>query len=1186
MTENPLFEINHIALLMYNCSQHRIKAERAFGEVNQMAFVHLHNHTQYSLLDGACRVDKMMDLAKTYNMPAVAMTDHGNMFGTIDFYNTAKKYGIKPIIGIETYLINSDFGTPSAKTDYRYHLVLLAKNDIGYKNLLKLSTYSYLEGFYYKPRINKNLLRKHCEGLIALSACVHGEIGVLLSAGKYKEAAESVYFYKELFGEDYYLELQDHGLPEEQKVMPMIIDMARETDTQMVVTNDCHYLKKQDSEAHDVLLCIQTGKSLSDPNRMKYDTNQLYFKTEEEMRKLYPQVPEAYENTLVIAEKIDFKLKYDKFLLPEIDIPKEFPDQKDYLRDLCQKNLSKRYPEVTEEITQRLDYELGVISSMGFDGYFLVVKDFIDKAREMDVPVGPGRGSAAGSIVSYLLGITQIDPIKYHLFFERFLNPDRISMPDIDIDFCAEGRSKVIEYVISKYGRNSVAQIITFGTLGAKSVIKDVARVLDLPPVDANNITKLMSSVPKVNLKDCLTESKEFAEVMKSNDLYSSILTYSMVLEGLIRQIGIHAAGVVIGPGDLSDYVPLAISTQKDDEGAVLVQYEGKWLDDLKLLKMDFLGLKTLTLIKKTLTLIKKYKNEDVDIDNVNLEDPLTYKLFADGQTDGIFQFESAGMKKYLMELKPSVFEDLIAMVALYRPGPMQFFVKFIQGKPKQEKITYFHPLTENVLKETYGVTVYQEQLMQISRELGGLTGGEADTLRKAMSKKNTDMMQKLYSKFEEGSAKNGLTQELAKQIWEEWLDFAKYAFNKSHATCYALVAYHTAYLKSHYPVEFMTALLSLEDDLSKMPYFLEECKNMGINIVPPNINKSEKEFSIHGDEILFGLKGIKNVGDAAINAMLNERETNSDFKDLFDLVSRLDNMAVNKSVLESLIYAGAVDELPGNRSQKFAVIERAIEYGSSQQSDKRRGQATFFDAFMDNDEDEYKPDLPQLEDWPINYRLEQEKKILGFYVSGHPLMRRKEILSYFTNIDTKSISEENKPVPGSVFIAGVVTGVMNKKDRKGLPYAIVTMEDLYGKFEISLFNKDYDNFFRVIKDGLELFIIGKKSSYKDSEDALLRIIPHKIMLFEDLPAKTSGDVVISMHEDQINTNLTNQIVRNIHEYPGNFNIQFNILTNGFKSLTLQPRSYKIFPEEKFIRFLKQNGINFQVKLNMDNSTS
>ncbi|MDD4147124.1 MAG: DNA polymerase III subunit alpha, partial [Candidatus Cloacimonetes bacterium] len=1010
-----------------------------------MSFVHLHNHTQYSLLDGACRVDRMVKLAKDMGMPAVAITDHGNLFGVIDFYKTAKKADIKPIIGIEAYIISGELEDELSKNDPRNHLVLLAQNYQGYQNLMKLSSMSYIKGFYYKPRISKSLLQKHSEGLICLSACIKGEIPSLLSNNRVREAREAALWYKELFGDRYYLEIQNHNLEMEKTVMPQVIDLAKELNIPLVLTNDCHYLHQEDHEAHDILLCIQTGKLLNDPGRMRYNTTQLYFKSPQEMQEIFPDLPEAFENTVKIADRIDLELRYDKFLLPKVETPPEFSEMGEYLRHLCYQEARIKYPQLNEEVRDRIEYELGVIKRMGFEGYFLVVKDIIDNARKQDVPVGPGRGSAAGSIIAYLLNITKIDPIKYGLLFERFLNPDRVSMPDIDIDFCAHKRGKVIDYIVQKYKRESVTQIITFGTLGAKSVIKDVARVLSVPAADANTITKTIPGLVK-SLEEAQKQFPEFVHLINQNELYQSILKHSMVLEGLVRQTGIHAAGVVIAPGDLTEYVPLACSIQKDGEKVILVQYEGKWLDELKMLKMDILGLKTLTLIKKTIDLVQESHNESIDIDSIPLDDKKVYSMLSKGETDGVFQFESDGMRKYLIELKPNMFEDLIAMVALYRPGPMQFIDSYIARKHGKEKVIYDHPLVENALKGTYGVTIYQEQVMQISRELGGLTGGEADTLRKAMGKKNSELMMKFREKIIEGAAKNQVPSSTIEKIWQDWLHFAEYAFNKSHATCYALVAYQTAWLKAHYPVEFMAALLSLEDDPSAVPIKIEVCKSMGINIIPPNINRSNAEFSVHDCDVLFGLRAIKNLGDAAMRAIIEERAQNGPFSSIFNFCSRLDSSSVNKTVLESLIASGAMDELEGSRAQKWAVIEQALALSSGDQRDRRRGQTTLFDLFADKEDDsDYFPPLPSVEDWTYLYQLDQEKAVLGFYMSGHPLFEYRSLVKNICNANSISGKTKNSELQ----MVGIVSNISRKKDSKGDPIAFVEMEDLNGKFEV-----------------------------------------------------------------------------------------------------------------------------------------
>ncbi len=1146
-----------------------------------MAFVHLHNHTQYSVLDGACQTKKMLELAAKYQMPAVAMTDHGNMFGTVDFSQASQKYGVKPIFGMEAYLVEHDYDHPNSKNDERYHLVLLVKNHIGYKNLMKLSSYSYTQGFYYKPRVSKKLLAQYSEGLICLSACIHGEIPYLLLKNKEQEAYSALNYYKELFRDDFYIEIQDHDIEDEKIVLPKLISLAESTNTPLVATNDCHYLMKEHSKAHDVLLCIQMNKTLADPNRMKYSP-QLYFKTEEEMRKLFPDHQQAIENTLEINDKIDFNLSYDQFLLPKIDIPNQFQNQSDYLKHLCYSAVPKRYPELTEEIQTRIDYELSVIAQMGFDGYFLVVKDFIDAARERSVPVGPGRGSAAGSIIAYLLGITQLDPLKYKLFFERFLNPERIGMPDIDIDFCAEGRSQVIDYVIEKYGRESVTQIITYGTLGAKSVIKDVARVLEVSVSEANAMTKLMPSTPGITLNKCLEESPDFKKLIQSNDVYASILDYSMVIEGLIRQIGVHAAGVVIGPGDLSDYIPLAISNQKDGAPIVLVQYEGKWLDDLKLLKMDFLGLKTLTIIKHTLALVKKYKNVEIDIDNVDLFDKEAYELLAKGLTDGIFQFESDGMKKYLMELKPNQFEDLIAMVALYRPGPMQFIPAYIRRKHGIEPVSYEHSLMENALKETYGVTVYQEQVMLMSRELGGLSGAEADTLRKAMGKKKLDLMEKLKVKFTEGALVNGINQETIDSIWAGWVNFASYAFNKSHAACYAFVAYQTAYLKAHYPVEYMTALLSLEDNPDKIPQFIHVAKKMGIEVVAPSINLSEAEFTIKDNKILFGLQAIKNVGSSAVASIVKEREENGFYKNLFELCERSDTMSVNKAVLESLIYAGALDELEGSRPQKIASLEKALNCATEFQNNKRKGQITLFDLMEPSVGLSCNHELAQCADWSLIQKLEFEKSVLGFFLSGHPLSEEKHIIELFTNINSKLFADPDFVIVGNLQALGIVANVMTKRDKKGKPFAIVTLEDMYGKFEISLFSSDYEKWGPLMTEGNKLFIMGAQNTYnQNGNDSMLRIKPSQILLIEELREKLSGEIVLNIQEQIANQEQAEFLKQIALESPGNFTIIVKVKTEKFNIISLQPQHFKFFPNSRFYkqyRNKEENGMQVRIE--------
>ncbi len=1145
----------------------------------QMSFVHLHNHTQYSLLDGICRVDKMIALAKEYGMPAVAITDHGNLFGAIDFYRSARKSGIKPIIGIEAYIINGELNDERSKSNNRYHLILLAQNGTGYANLIKLSSKSYIDGFYYKPRISKSLLSAHADGLICLSACVKGEIPSLILNERYREAEETIAWYKSLFGNRFYIEIQDHGLPSEQTVMPLLIEMACKTNTPMVLTNDSHYLKKEDNESHDILLCIQTARALDDPDRMRYDTNQLYFKSPDEMRQIFPDIPAAYENTLNIAEQIDLELKYDKFLLPEIETPEGFDNTSHYLRHLCETQLPHRYPQQAELAQQRLDYELGVINKMGFDGYFLVVKDLIENARKQGVAVGPGRGSVAGSIVAYLLGITKIDPIKYGLYFERFLNPDRISMPDIDIDFCARGRNKVIDYIVQRYGRDSVTQIITLNTLKPKSVVTDVARVLGVSAKETKIITKLIPENCN-SMEAAIKDNRDFVELINSNELYQTIYKHCLVLEGLIRQTGIHAAGVVIVPGNLTDYVPLAISTQKDAENAVLVQFEGKWLDELKVLKMDILGLKTLTLLEKVLELIYASRGDEIDLDTLPLDDKRTFQMLGKGQTDGIFQFESAGMRKNLVELKPDKFEDLIAMVALYRPGPMRFIPTYINRKHGKEEVVYDHPLVENALKETYGVTVYQEQVMQISREMGNLSGADADTLRKAMSKKNITMMEQYKKKFFAGAASQGVAPEVMVSIWQDWTRFAEYAFNKSHATCYALVAYRTAWLKAHYPVEFMAALLSIEDQPGKIPGFLEECKRMDIKIIPPNINRSEAEFSVHGSEILFGLRAIKNAGEAAINAIISERRANGAYRSIFDFCSRLDALAVNKTVLESMIAAGAMDDLGGSRAQKWKAVEQALQFSVNQSREKKKGQTSIFGLIAeDDDSDEYEPPLPTEPDWSNIYQLEKEKGVLGFYMTGHPLIEYRHFVKYIINTSTAKSSQR---YPGDLILCGIVANVSKKKDVRRNQMAFIEMEDMSGRFEVTLFNNDYEKYIDRIKPGVVYVVIGSKSQYSNGDAPMLRVIPKRILAIEDLPAELKGRIKLGLAEDVFTEEVLAGIKGWKQRSKGCFNLQLEIAYNNGSIDRFESKEGQFFPDNAFLLWCEKQDVSVNIQVLTD----
>jgi len=1011
------------------------------------------------------------------------------------------------------------------------------------------------------------VLAQYSEGIIALSACLQGEIPSLLLQDRDKEALDSLNEYKKIFPDRFYIELQRHNLEDEDYIIPKLIKLAKDTDTPMVVTNDSHYLNKEDAEAHDILLCIQTGKAFDDPTRMKYNTDQLYFKSEDEMRALFPDVPQAYENTVKIANEIDVEMHFDDFIFPKIELPKEYKSEFDYLKDMVYKGAKEKYKEVTDEIKDRIEYELGIINKMGYNGYFLIVEDFIRVARGMDIPVGPGRGSAAGSIVAYLLDITRIDPLKYNLLFERFLDPGRVGMPDIDIDFCAEGRGRVIEYVRQKYGEKSVAQIVTFNRLSAKAIIKDVARALYVKPTEANEITKLILDA-NLSLEESVEMFKEFRDKMNSTETLKKVLKYSIALEGLIRQIGVHAAGVVIAPDELSKFVPLATRRQKGKEASVLVQFDGKKLEQLKMLKMDFLGLKTLTQIDKTLKLIKMTQKIDVDIDNVPLDDKKTFELFSNAETDGVFQFESKGMKSSLMNLKPNRFEDIIAMVALYRPGPMKFISSFIDRKHGREKIVYDHPVVKEVLKETYGITVYQEQVMNIAKIMSGFSSSDASALRKAISKKKKDKLDKLKDKFVNGAVKNNVKQEIAEKIWQDWQEFANYAFNKSHAACYAYVAYQTAYLKAHYPVEFLAAILSLEEDSDKVTNFLNVCRKMDIKVISPNINESDYEFTVNGKKIVYGLKAIKNVGSAAIKSIIEERDEKK-YANIFSFCSRINLQVVNKGVLESLVMAGAMDDLQGNRAQKFAVVENAIQYGNSFQKEKEKMQLTLFDELEADDPEEYIPKLPNINEWDRMTKLINERNMLGFYFSGHPLDEYKNIISFFTNLSSKNYKQFDSSVANAKII-GLVVKISKKMSKRKEPYAIIAMEDLHGIFNVFLRKKQYESFIDLLEEGKIYFVQGRKSDFRADESSTLEIECDSIIPFDEFKRKLSGEVILTLPPSSFNKGFAEEINGKIKEHPGRFSVYFNVQTKKFDEIMIKVKSNRIFPDNNLLTYFNK----------------
>jgi len=1136
-----------------------------------VSFVHLHNHTTYSLLDGACRIPDLIKKTQEYAMPAIAITDHGNLYGAIEFYLTAKKYGIKPIIGIEAYVINGDI--KERKDDKRYHLILLAKNITGYHNLMKLSTISFLDGFYYKPRINKKLLKKYSKGLIALSGCIKGEIAQAIVSDKMKKSERVLSQYIKIFGkENFYLEIHNHNLPEEQKMREGLVELSKKTGVGLVASNDTHYMNREDSKAHDILLCIQTGKKLTDTNRLRFNTDQVYFKSEQEMQSLFKDFPSALENTIKIANECNLELNFDNFLLPKIDIPSQFSSMEECLKHLTFANVEKKYKKLTPEIEDRINYELEIIREMGFAGYFLIVRDFVETARKMNIPVGPGRGSASGSIVSYLLDITRVDPLKYGLLFERFLNPYRISMPDIDIDFCAENRDKIIDYVINKYGQKSVTKIITFGTLKARSVVRDVGRVMEIPLSEVDSIAK---KIPSGMSLEQAEKDTDFLELINSKSEYRNLLKYSKVLEGLTRHFGVHAAGIVIAPGNLTDYIPLAKTTK---DNSIVTQFEGSWLETIKLLKMDFLGLKNLTIIDKTLKMIKENHNKEINIDKIPLNDKDTYKLFQSGQTEGIFQFESNGMKKVLIDMKPTTIEDLSAANALHRPGPLRsnYHIEYIDRKHRRKRVKYDHPILKNILKDTYGVMIYQEQIMKIANKLANFNMGDADVLRKAMGKKNLQLIKQMRPKFIKGAINNGVSKETAESIYDKISKFGEYGFNKSHSVSYSIIAYQTAYLKAHYTAEYMAALLTVEEDTEKIAKYIENCKEMGIEVIPPDINQSRYDFTVKNGKIIFGLKAIKNVGKRAAESIYEKRKIIGKFDNVFQLCELVDTRLANKSVIESLIAAGACDSLEGNRAQNYKIVEKSLHIGTNLQNEKEKGQESLFNVMMVNESKKsLYPELPDVKDWDITYKLEREKELLGFYISGHPLVQHEAEIKLLSNLDTKIYQECSVKKRNSVFndvkIFGIIDQISKKRDKNGRTMAFLTLEDLYGKFEVVVFSSIYDKFKNVLKEGKIIFVSGQisKRDYNPQGNASLKIIGEEILEWSELPKRLSGDMVITINENILSTDTIDKLFKEyLIKNEGKFHLHFIVNTKKFGKLDILSQNYNIYPHRKLCEYL------------------
>src|SRR6056297_59654 len=1051
-------------------------------------FTHLHVHTQYSILDGASDVAQLIKKAKDDGMPAVSITDHGNMFGAKHFFNESKKQGIKPIIGCEIYVADGSRKEKKGKEDRSgYHLILLEKNLTGYKNLTKLVSLAWIEGFYYTPRIDWEILQKYNEGIIASSACLGGEVPQAIMT-KGPEAGEKMALqYKALFGDDFYLELQRHpsGDPKKDKdiyenqvtVNKALVNIAHKHNIKSIATNDVHFINAEDAEAHDRLICLNTGKDLDDPTRMSY-TKQEYFKTQEEMNKLFEDIPEALKNTNEIVAKIEnFELNRAP-IMPEFKLPEGFDNEDEYLRHITYEGAKERYDEITDEIRERIDFELSVIKNMGFPGYFLIVQDFLNAAREMNVSVGPGRGSAAGSVVAYCNRITDIDPIQYNLLFERFLNPDRISMPDIDIDFDEDGREKVLDWVVDKYGYNKVAHIITFGTMAAKMAIRDVARVEKLPLSEADRLSKLVPERPGTSLKKAFEEVPELNNAKKSdNELIVKTLKFAETLEGSVRHTGLHACGVIIGKNDLVEHIP--VCTSKDSK-LLVTQYDGNHVESVGMLKMDYLGLKTLSIIKDAVENVKESHNIDIDISSIPLDDETTLELYSRGETTALFQFESPGMKKHLKALKPNRFDDLIAMNALYRPGPMDYIPSFIARKHGKEPINYDLPEMEEFLRDTYGITVYQEQVMLLSQKLAGFSKGQADSLRKAMGKKKKDLMEQLKEKFTAGCKQNGFDIKIVNKIWNDWESFAQYAFNKSHSTCYAYVSYQTAYLKAHFPAEYMAAVLSRNTtNIEKVTLFMDECRRMGIRVLGPDVNESKLKFNVNDEgNIRFGLSAIKGVGESAAEKIITERENRGHYRDIYDFIERVDLHSVNKKSIESLAMAGAFDNLGNiNRSQYFAengkeitFIETLVRYGSKYQNDKNTQQQSLFG---DSSAVEIsKPQIPEASEWDKLVKLNKEKDLVGIYISAHPLDDFKIEMEHFVRTELKDLNSDfNSFKNKELIVGGIVTSVKHAVSKNNKHYGRFTLQDYTDSYEFFLFGKDYQEFRKFLYQDYALLV-------------------------------------------------------------------------------------------------------------------
>ena len=1147
-----------------------------------MEFTHLHVHTEYSLLDGSNKIKEYVARVKELGMDSAAITDHGVMYGVIDFYRAAREAGINPILGCEVYVApGSRFDREVGSGDDRYyHLVLLAENNQGYNNLMKIVSRGFVEGFYYKPRVDLELLEKYHEGIIALSACLAGEVARYLVRGMYEDAKIAALRYQDIFGKgNFFLELQDHGIPEQQNVNQQLLRMHRETGIDLVATNDVHYTMAEDAEPHDVLLCLQTGKKLTDENRMRYEGGQYYVKSPEEMAELFPYALEALENTHKIAERCHVEIEFGVTKLPRYDVPDGLTSW-EYLNKLCHAGLEQRYHPVTEELKKRLDYELTTIKNMGYVDYFLIVWDFIKYARDNDIMVGPGRGSAAGSLVAYTLGITQLDPIRYDLLFERFLNPERVSMPDIDVDFCFERRQEVIDYVRRKYGDDCVVQIVTFGTLAARGVIRDVGRVLDMPYAQVDSIAKMIPQELNITIDKALGMNPELRKAYEEQEDIHRLIDLAKRLEGLPRHTSMHAAGVVISQKDVSEYVPLS----RAQDGSIVTQFTMTTLEELGLLKMDFLGLRTLTVIQNAVKMVKKGNGVLLDMQKIDYNDKKVLDSLGTGRTDGVFQLESSGMKNFMKELKPQSLEDVIAGISLYRPGPMDFIPQYIRGKNRPDTIRYDCPQMEPILKPTYGCIVYQEQVMQIVRDLAGYTLGRSDLVRRAMSKKKASVMAKerqnfVYGNVEEGvpgCIANGISEEIANKIYDEMTDFAKYAFNKSHAAAYAVVSYQTAYLKYYYPVEFMAALMtSVVEMPNKVAEYISVCRQMGIQILPPDINRGMYGFSVDNGAIRYALSAIKSIGRPVIEGIVREREEHGEYTSLKNFVER-NIVQLNKRVVENLIKAGAMDCLEGNRRQKMTVYMQIIDSINQEKKHTMAGQMSLFDIVPEEDKKEFEIRMPHAAEYPDDVILTFEKEVLGIYLSGHPLERYRSMLEKMITAKTSDFQPDDETgIPEvydnqNVIVGGMITDKTIKYTKNNKVMAFLTLEDLVGTVEIVVFPRDYEKCQMFINEEAKLFVQGRVSA---EDDKASKLILEKVRSFDDVPR----ELWIQFDSREDYAKAETDLVDDLMESKGNSTVV--IYLKDVKAMKKLPPAYQVHIEDSWLERMCEKYGSSNVKI-------